>query len=102
MQRRRKQVDILISTNQTLQILHLKHQVYKISEIIMDKKPTKSTKIDPHKNKQPYDTLLNTSNKITCLITGQQAPGWVLDTCFHVHYLEYITKGHIAMHTILF
>ena len=40
-----KQVDILISKNQVLQILCLKHHVYKTSYIIMDKKLTKSMKI---------------------------------------------------------
>ena len=41
-----KQVDILISINQALQILHLKHHdnVYKTSYFIMDKKLTKSMK----------------------------------------------------------
>ena len=39
----------------------------------MDNKAMKSTKFGPHKNKQPYHTLLNTNNKITYLITGQQA-----------------------------
>ena len=61
----------------------------------MDKKPTKSTKFYPNKNKQPYHTLLNTNNKITYLITGQQAPSWILDTCRYTHYSEYVTKGHI-------
>ena len=42
-----KQVDILTSKNQALQILYLKHHdnVYKTSYIIMDKKLTKSMKI---------------------------------------------------------
>ena len=40
-----KQVDILISKNQVLQILYLRHYVYKATQITMDKKPTKSTKI---------------------------------------------------------
>ena len=33
-----KLVDILISKNQALQILYLKHHVYKTSQIIMGKK----------------------------------------------------------------
>ena len=37
-----KQVDILISKDQALQILYLKHHVYKLHKIIMDKKLTKS------------------------------------------------------------
>ena len=36
-----KQVDILISKNQALQMLYLKHCVHKTSKNIMDKKPTK-------------------------------------------------------------
>ena len=42
-----KQVDTLISKNQALQILYLNHHdnAYKTSQIIVDKKLTKSTKI---------------------------------------------------------
>ena len=46
--------------------------------------------------------MLNTNNKTTYLITGQQAPGCILDTRLYTNYLEYITKGQIATHTILF
>ena len=35
----RKQADILISENQELQIIYLKHHVYETSKIITDKKP---------------------------------------------------------------
>ena len=45
-----KQVDILISKNQVLQILYLKHHVYKTSQIIMD---TKLNKI--HENLIPLE-----------------------------------------------
>ena len=46
--------------------------------------------------------MLNTNNKITYLVTGQQAHDYILDTCLYMHYLEYVTKGHIATHTVLF
>ena len=36
------------------------------------------------------------------LITGQQAPGLIPHICLYAHYLECVTKGHIAIHTILF
>ena len=36
------------------------------------------------------------------LIIGQQAASGILDTRLYTHYLEYATKDHIAMHTILF
>ena len=68
----------------------------------MDKKPNEIYKnLIPTKIKHPYHTV-NTNNKITYLITGQQAPSWILDTRLHVHYLEYITKGHIAMQVCVF
>ena len=38
-----KQVDILTPKNQALQMLYLKHNVYKTLKIIMDKKLTKYT-----------------------------------------------------------
>ena len=56
----------------------------------------------PTKIKQSYHTLLNTNNKITYLITGQQVPSLIVDTCLHMHYLEHVTMDHIATHTILF
>ena len=40
-----EQVDILISKNQVPHIWYLKYCVYKTTEILMDKKYTKSTKI---------------------------------------------------------
>ena len=49
-----KQVDILISKNQALQMLYLKHHVYKI---IMDKKLTKSKKNCSPQNKQTYPAV---------------------------------------------
>ena len=52
-----EKVDIFISQNQALQILYLKHHVYKTYEIIMDKKLMKSTKIWSPQNKQTYSTL---------------------------------------------
>ena len=39
--------------------------------------------------------MLNTNNKITYFITGQQAPGCILDTHLYMHYLEYVTKGEV-------
>ena len=50
-----KQIDILISKNQALQI-YLKHHdnVYKTPYIIVDKKLTKSTKVLTLGNKQTY------------------------------------------------
>ena len=67
----------------------------------MDKKRTKSTKIWSSRKQIPiaYSTVLQTNDKITYLVTGQQAPGWILPTRL---YIEYVTKDHIAMHTILF
>ena len=64
-----KQVDILISKNQAMQI-YLKHHdnVYKTPKIIVDKKLTKSTKILTLRNKQtyiPYSTKTVTDNTIT-------------------------------------
>ena len=44
--------------------------------------------------------MLNANNKITYVITGQQAPDSILHTHLYMHYLEYVTKGHIAMHII--
>ena len=73
-------------------MLHLKHQVYKTSWIRNLQNPQK---FYPYRNKQPYHALLNINNKITYIITGQQAP-----THLHMHYLEYVTKSHIAIHTI--
>ena len=49
-----KQVDILISKNQALQI-YLKNHVYKASLITMDRN---LRKFDPHEIKQPYHTEL--------------------------------------------
>ena len=46
--------------------------------------------------------MLNKNNKITYLVTGQQAPGLFLPRCLYRNYLEYVTKGHIATHTIFF
>ena len=57
-----KQVDILISKNQALQILYLKQHAYKSSQI---RKLTKS----PHE--QPYSTVLTLTQQLTHLITGQ-------------------------------
>ena len=66
-----KQVDILISKNQALQKLYLKHHVYKLSWI---SNLTKSTKFDSHK-KQTYPTVQtvteNTIKHKTHHITGQ-------------------------------
>ena len=45
-----EQVDILVSKNQALQILYLKHHVYKLSQV---RNLIKSTKI-----KHPYHTVL--------------------------------------------
>ena len=58
-----KQVDILISKNQVLQIIYLKHHAYKTSKIIMEKKPkNKPNEIHenliPTETKQPYQTLI--------------------------------------------
>ena len=67
-----KQVDILISKNQALQVLYFKHHVYKTSLITMDKKlneihknsiPTKLTTL-------PYYTIQYNKTQ-TYLITGQ-------------------------------
>ena len=44
--------------------------------------------------------MLNTNNKITNLVTSQQAIIIIL-TCLYTHYLD-ITKGHIATHTMFF
>ena len=51
------QFDILISKNQALQMLYLKHHVHRTSWIIMDKKLTKSAKIWSLWNKQIYPTV---------------------------------------------
>ena len=44
--------------------------------------------------------MLNTNNKITYLITGQQAPSLWFNTGYTSLYALF-TKGHIAMHTVL-
>ena len=44
-----QQVDIFISKNPALQMLCLKHHVYKTSQIIMENKLTNTRKLDPHK-----------------------------------------------------
>ena len=46
-------------------------------------------------NNHSIATVLNTNNKITHHVTGQQALGWILPTCLHTDCLEYVTKGHI-------
>ena len=68
-----KQVDILISINQVLQVLYLKHHVYKTSLIIMNNKLTKSTKIDPHKfNKYTLQYKLLQHNKTQSYLIADQ------------------------------
>ena len=52
-----KQAEIFISKNQALQMLYLKHHVNKTSQVIIDKKVTKSTKIWSPRNKQIYLTV---------------------------------------------
>ena len=54
------------------------------------------------KIKQPQHTVLNTNNKIIYHVAGKQDFGCILDPRLYMHYLEYATKGHKAMHTILF
>ena len=79
-----KQVDILISKNQALQILYLKHHdnIYKTLENIMDKKLTKSTKIWFPQNEQTYPTVqIVTDNTINTNIPYiWPAFKWVMDT----------------------
>ena len=57
----RQQVDILISKNQVLQILYLKHHVYKTQQ--------NPQKFDSHENYKPYHTVL-TLTQLIYLITG--------------------------------
>ena len=67
-----KQVDILISKNQGLQMLYPKHHAYETSQIIMDKKVTKSTKMWSPQNTQIYPTVQdNTTKHKMYLITVQ-------------------------------
>ena len=70
-----KQVDILLSKIQTLQLLYLKYYVYKTSWIIIDNKPNEINKnLITTKIKQPYHTVLNTI-KITYRIYPYRNPG---------------------------
>ena len=46
--------------------------------------------------------MLNTNNKITYLVTAQLQQAIIIKTRLYTNYLEYVTKGHIATHTILF
>ena len=62
-----------MSKNQVLQILQLNIKDIKHHKLSWIRNLQNSQKFDPHKNTQPYNTLLNTNNKITYLITGQQA-----------------------------
>ena len=64
----------------------------------MDKKPMKSMKI------LCYITIAYSvkHNKITYLVSGHAAGTLLLPTRLYTNYLEYVTKGHIATHTILF
>ena len=95
----RQQVDILISKNQAVQILYLKHiKLHKLAT--MDRNPRK---INPHKR---YCTVL-----LLYYNSKQNIPyNWPTDS--HSDYqqllnficvisLEYVTKGHIATYTIL-
>ena len=92
----KKQVDILISKNQALQRLYLKHiKLHKLAT--MDRNPRK---FNPHKR---YYTIL-----LLYYNSKQNIPyNWPTDS--HLDYQQvlnficviYVTKGHIATHTIL-
>ena len=70
----------------------------------MDKNLTKSVKFwYPQNNSHTIQYKMLQHNKTQVnLIIGQQAASGILDTRLYMHYLEYATKDHIAIHTILF
>ena len=70
----------------------------------MDEKPGEIHEILINtKVKQTYHTVLTLKLQLKTqiyLITSQQVPSGIVDTCLHMDKLEYVTKGHLAMHKI--